>query len=165
MIRWEYQDRDIVARGDGAVRIASPDSARLDLFLDGGFGGARAVVIGDSVRVPANGDYARKLLPPTSLFWAALGRLAVPALPDTVVRVDGDTVHADIGRETIWRVKFVGSRIVRAERIEGGRIIERVERLADDKVKYEHNTQHRSLSLTVTRTTPVGPFDETIWTP
>ena len=31
-------------RGDGAARIAAPDSARLDFFLAGGFGGGAAVL-------------------------------------------------------------------------------------------------------------------------
>ena len=39
VFNWELEDREMSGRGDGAARIASPDSARLDFFLAGGFGG------------------------------------------------------------------------------------------------------------------------------
>jgi hypothetical protein len=32
---WKYEDPDIRAHGDGAARTAFPDSARVDLFLEG----------------------------------------------------------------------------------------------------------------------------------
>ena len=38
IFKWDLQDGEMNARGDGAARIAAPDSARLDFFLGGGFG-------------------------------------------------------------------------------------------------------------------------------
>ena len=35
---WELEDRELSGRGEGVARVAAPDSARLDLFLAGGFG-------------------------------------------------------------------------------------------------------------------------------
>ena len=52
VFRWDYQEGEIAARGDGAVRTAAPDSARLDFFLGGGLGGGAALLIGDSSRSP-----------------------------------------------------------------------------------------------------------------
>ena len=94
MFHWEYRDRDVSIKGDGAARIASPDSARLDFVVSGGLGSGHALLLGDTVVAPG-GDLVRRTLPPSPLVWAALGRLAVPAAPDTVVRVDGDTIQAD----------------------------------------------------------------------
>ena len=87
VFQWEMSDGDMTARGDGVARIAPPDSVRLDFFLGGGLGGGAAVLIGDSLIVPGP-DMARRLVPPRSLLWAALGRLDLPAERDTVVRVD-----------------------------------------------------------------------------
>src|ERR1700688_1174927 len=89
VFKWDYQEGDIAARGDGAIRTAAPDSARLDFFLGGGLGAGAAVLIGDSLRTP-HANLARRYIPPSPLMWAALGRLAIPPLRDTVVRVDGE---------------------------------------------------------------------------
>jgi len=94
VFRWDYQEGDIAARGDGSIRTAAPDSARLDFFLGGGLGVGGAVLIGDSLRTP-HANLARRYIPPAPLMWAALGRLAIPPLPDTVVRVDGELTRAE----------------------------------------------------------------------
>src|SRR5437867_8694086 len=93
---WELQDRELSGRGEGVARVAPPDSARLDLFLSGGFGSGAAVLISDSLQV-TGGSLARRFIPPPPLLWAALGRLAIPAVPDTVARVDGELLRVDIG--------------------------------------------------------------------
>src|ERR1700682_6818083 len=86
VFKWDYQEGDIAARGGGSTRTAAPDSARLDFFLGGGLGAGGAILIGDSLRTP-HADLARRYIPPAPLMWAALGRLAVPPLADTVVRI------------------------------------------------------------------------------
>ena len=87
VFNWELDDREMSGRGEGAARIASPDSARLDFFLGGvGSLGGAAVLIGDSLRTPGGGDMIRRLVPPPTLLWAALGRVALPNLPDTAIR-------------------------------------------------------------------------------
>src|SRR5438067_9346392 len=116
VFKWDYQEGDIAARGDGAIRTASPDSARLDFFLGGGLGAGAAVLIGDSLRAP-HAELARRYIPPTPMMWAALGRLAIPALPDTVVRIDGDLLRADVGRPVQWRVSIRGDTMISLERI------------------------------------------------
>ena len=162
VFQWELRDGDISARGDGVARIASPDSVRLDFFLGGGFGSGVAVLIGDSLQVPGP-DFARKLVPPRALLWAALGRLDVPAESDTLVRVDGAVLRADIGAPVHWRATFHGDTLSRLERVVGGRLQEWVERSTGQKVQYRNEAARRSLSLVILRSDVVAPFDPSIW--
>ncbi|NUP55258.1 MAG: hypothetical protein HOQ19_05480 [Gemmatimonadaceae bacterium] len=162
VFRWELKDGDMLARGDGVARIASPDSVRLDFFLGGGFGGGAAVLIGDSLQVPGP-DATRKLVPPRALLWAALGRLDIPAEPDTIVRVDAGVLRADIGAPVRWRATFHGDTLTRLERVDGGRLQEWVERAADRSVQYRNEAARRTLSLVIQRSDAVPPFDPAIW--
>ena len=162
VFQWELHDGDITARGDGVARVASPDSVRLDFFLGGGFGGGAAVLIGDSLRVPGP-DMARKLVPPRALLWASLGRFDVPAERDTVVRVDGGVLRADIGAPVEWRATFRGDTLTRLERVEGGRLQEWVERTGQQRVQYHNEAARRSLSLVIKGSDAVPPFDPSIW--
>jgi hypothetical protein len=162
VFKWELRDGDVSARGDGVARIASPDSVRLDFFLGGGFGGGAAVLIGDSLQVPGP-DAARKLVPPRALLWAALGRLDIPAEPDTIVRVDAGVLRADIGAPVRWRATFHGDTLTRLERVDGGRLQEWVERAADRSVQYRNEAARRTLSLVIQRSDAVPPFDPAIW--
>jgi hypothetical protein len=159
---WELDDRDMTGRGDGVARIASPDSARLDFFLAGGFGGGSAILIRDSVEAPG-GDLVRRLVPPPTLLWAALGRVALPNLPDTVIRIDGATIRADIGRPVAWRLTFRGDTLVRAERVSGGRVAEWMERTDGSHIRYRNEGSRRSLRLSITRMEEVAEFDASIW--
>ncbi len=161
VFRWDYQEGDIAARGDGAVRTAAPDSARLDFFLGGGLGAGAAVLIGDSLRSP-HVELARRYVPPAPMMWAALGRLAIPALSDTVVRIDGDLLRADVGRPVQWRVTIRGDTLVGLERISGGKIVESVARGANSVLTYNVPGARRRLQLTILRD-ETGSFDASIW--
>src|SRR3954463_4848784 len=161
VFKWDYQEGDIAARGDGSVRMASPDSARLDFFLGGGLGAGAAVLIGDSLRSP-NPELAHRYIPPTPMMWAALGRLAIPALADTVVRLDGDILRADIGRPIQWRIGIRADTLLSLQHISDGKIIESVTRQPNNEVVYEKPGSRRRLSITVLREQP-GSFDATIW--
>ena len=165
VFRWELDEPDMSSRGEGAARIAAPDSARLDFFLSGGLGGGgAAVLLGNDLRLPSRGDdLARRVVPPPPLLWATLGRLAVPALRDTVARVDADTLRADIGNPIAWRLTFVRDSLRRVERIENNRVTEWVERFADGHVRYRHQVSRRQLDLFITRSTEAGAFDPSIW--
>jgi hypothetical protein len=161
VFRWEYIDQALAAKGEGVARVASPDSVRLDFYLDGGLGGGSAIVVGDSISTPG-GDQVRRYLPPVALLWAVLGRLAVPATPDTVAKVDGEAVRADIGRKPVWRVTFVADRLTRLERIVDGRRVEWVGRTGSD-IRYQNERSARSLTLRITSTDEVPPFDPATW--
>lgn len=164
VFRWELEDPDFTARGDGAARIAAPDSARLDFFLGGGVGSGAAVLIHDELRLPSRAeDLARQVVPPAPLLWATLGRVAFPALPDTVTRVDGDTLRADIGAPVAWRLTFVSDTLRRVERVDRGRVIEWVDRSSDGHLRYRQEVTRRQLDLFLTRSDEVSAFDPAIW--
>jgi hypothetical protein len=161
VFRWEYQEGDIAARGDGSIRTAAPDSARLDFFLGGGLGAGGAVLIGDSLRAP-HADLARRYIPPAPLMWAALGRLAIPPLADTVVRIDGELTRADIGRPLQWRVAIKGDTLVELDHISNGKITESLTRGSNGTLTFQAPGARRTLRLTVIREEP-GSFDASIW--
>ena len=161
VFKWEYQEGEIAARGDGAVRTAAPDSARLDFFLGGGLGAGAAVLIRDSLRSP-RADLVRRYIPPSPMMWAALGRLAIPALPDTVVRIDGDLLRADVGKPVQWRVAIRGDTLVELQHISNGKITESLTRGANGVLTYEAPGARRRLELTFLRNQP-GSFDASIW--
>jgi len=165
VFNWEMQDGEMSARGDGAARIAAPDSARLDFFLAGGFGQGAAVLIGDSLRTPGGlaADLAMRLVPPAPMLWAVLGRLALPNLADTTIRVEGNVLRADIGRPVAWRFTFHGDTLTRAEHVESGRVTEWVDRADSAHIRYRSETGRRTLQLTVTQTEGVSGFDAGIW--
>ena len=161
VFKWDYQEGDIAARGDGSVRTAAPDSARLDFFLGGGLGAGAAVLIRDSLRSP-HAELARRYIPPSPMMWAALGRLAIPSLPDTVVRIDGDLLRADVGHPAQWRVTIRGDTLVALEHISDGKITESIVRGADGVLTYRAPRARRRLDLTILRDEP-GSFDASIW--
>lgn len=161
VFKWDYEEGEIAARGDGSVRIAAPDSARLDFFLGGGLGAGAAILVGDSLRTP-HAELARRYIPPAPMMWAALGRLAIPALRDTVVRIDGDLLRADVGLPVQWRVAIRGDTLVGLVHISGGKIIETVTRAANGVITYEAPGARRRLRLTILREQP-GSFDAAIW--
>ncbi len=162
VFRWSYADPQLRIRGDGAARVAPPDSIRLDLFVSNESAGW-AELIGDELRLPPNADIVRKVLPPVPLLWAAMGRLHVPAATDTVARVDGDTLRVDIGHDPRWRTTFVRDQLVRLELVDGGRIPQWLVRASGGPVHYEHETAHRTLDLSIVRVDTVAAFDASIW--
>lgn len=162
VFNWELRDQDVDTRGEGAARIAAPDSARLDFFLGGGVGGGAAVLIQNSLQV-SGGESVRRLVPPPTLLWAALGRVALPNLPDTVIRVEGGTLRADIGQPVAWRLSFHGDSLFRVERVVGGRVAEWIDRSDPSHVRYRDEGARRSLQLTITRSDEVQEFDASIW--
>jgi len=167
---WKYKDDTFEAQGDGVVRVAAPERARLDFFLKNGMGGGMAILDGDSLLIPGI-DLVRRFLPPLPLLWATLGRLAVPPTRDTIARVDGDTLRADLrGTDAarIWRVTFAGRVLARVERIEKGKIQEWVSRTINEQsgtgeLRYTNEGGRRSLSISVTETRSVEAFDDAIW--
>jgi hypothetical protein len=158
---WEYEEGDVAARGDGAVRTAFPDSARLDFFLGGGLGAGSAVLIGDSLRAPRR-DLIEKYLPPVPMLWAALGRLAIPAVRDTAVRLDGQVLRADVGNPIEWRVTIQGDTLVGLDHVSRGNITETLTRRGAGVITYEAPGARRRLRLTILRDA-TGSFDASIW--
>ena len=96
VFNWRLQEAELEVRGEGAARVAAPDSVRVDLFVAGGLGSGAAWVIGDEMRLDAP-DALRKVLPPPAFLWAALGRFAIPGGRDTLVARTDSVITADIG--------------------------------------------------------------------
>ncbi|MEO8194234.1 MAG: hypothetical protein ABI681_10300 [Gemmatimonadales bacterium] len=161
VFRWDYEENALIVRGEGAVRVAAPDSARVDLFLASGVAVGRAVLIGNTLTA-TNQAQVERVLPPPPMLWAAFGRLAIPALPDTVVTVEGDVLHADIGRPVAWRVTIRGNKVMQLARVSGGRIAEVVTRDEAGRLLYEVPGR-RKLWLGITRDEEVPAFDASIW--
>jgi hypothetical protein len=163
VFHWDYQENSLMAKGEGAIRVAAPDSARVDLYLNGGVFLGAATMIGDNLSAP-NKEQIERVLPPPPMLWATLGRLAIPALPDTVITVDENTLYADIGRPATWRVTIKGNRLMQLARLSGGRIAESVTRDDGGRLLYEVPGR-RKLWLGITRDDEVPAFDASIWRP
>jgi hypothetical protein len=173
--RWQVRTTQFSTKGDGAARVAFPDSARFDFVGSGPFGGSGLALLFADTLVAPGGKGLRRYLPATPFLWAALGRLAVPPASDTVVRVDGDTIRADIGYPplggegeveagTVWRVAFSGGQITSLARLSGGRVRGKVVRdVARGRIRYEDG--HGSLTLTQVRSEAVPPFASDVWHP
>jgi hypothetical protein len=87
----------------------------------------------------------------------------LPNLPDTVIRVEGTTLRADIGRPTAWRLSFHGDSLFRVERVQGDRVAEWVARSDPSRIKYRNEGARRTVQLTITRTDEGSEFDAAIW--
>jgi hypothetical protein len=166
--RWQYRSTQYAASGDGAARIAFPDTGRLDFVVSGPLGGSGYALLFDDTLVAPGGKRMKRYLPATPFLWAMLGRLAVPAAVDTVVRVEGDTVRADIGpvepdTGTVWRASFAGGELTGLARLSGGRVRGWVGRDVErGRIRYDDGS-HRSLTLTQVRSEAVPPFDPSVW--
>jgi hypothetical protein len=162
VFQWDYSQPELRIRGEGVARIAPPDSARLDFFVNGQ-GTGHALLVGDEIRLQSGQTSMRDFLPPAPLLWAALGRLHVPAAADTTVRVDSDTLRIDIGHQPGWRATFFDEQLRRLELIDGGRIPQWVARPAAGPIRYEQPRLRRTLQLTISRDDTVPGFDASIW--
>jgi hypothetical protein len=87
----------------------------------------------------------------------------LPNLPDTVIRVEGVTLRADIGRPVAWRLSFHGDSLFRVERVQGDRVAEWVDRSDPSHIKYRNEGSRRTVQLTVTKSEDGGEFDAAIW--
>lgn len=161
-VKWELTDDDMIVRGEGLVRTASPDSARVDLVINGAFGGGAAVVLIDDKPVFPHGASMTHLLPPTPLLWAALGRSSGISAKDTVMRVSGDTLMADIGTPVQWRLTAIGNSLVKLERVSKGRVVEYAHRKNPKLIEY--GTNKRKLTMHIVSIQSVDGFNPGIWT-
>ena len=160
--QWEYVDPDMSGQGEGVARVASPDSVRLDFFLAGGLVSGGAVLIDDSLELPGV-ELTRRLIPPPTMLWGALGRTRLPVTRDTAIRRDGELLRADFGRPVSWRATFRRDSLVRLEHVEGGRVVEWVDRGTGTDLEYRQEVARRTLTLHITRVDDVTAFDASIW--
>lgn len=95
-IRWQFRDDQGAAGGQGRVRLALPDSARLDVRGPLGSGRAAAFVSGDTALWAEPEGDIKRLVPNYPLFWALLGVVRRPTT-GSVVRQYSD------GQMTAWQ--------------------------------------------------------------
>lgn len=99
-IGWRADDGDMQLSGAGAVRLAPPDSLRLDIAATLGLGRSTLLIMGDSVAAQPAVDVDR-ILPDRFALWAALGIMrAPPGRLSYEVSEDGPS--------TFWRTTDAG---------------------------------------------------------
>lgn len=102
-ISWRSDDGQLQLSGNGAARIAPPDSLRADIAATLGLGRATMILIGDqAASQPA--AVVDKVLPDRFALWAALGIMRAPTEMVTVERLEA-------AARTVWRVTDQGGRI------------------------------------------------------
>ena len=133
--KWLLRDERGSAGGKGAVRVAAPDSLRLDVAGPFGSGSASAVVVGERAIWTEPADAIARLVPNYPLMWAMFGIARRPT-EDTKVRAlstsstrawqyAGASDTVEYSRTTEGSGKFV------AEVHQGGELIGRAETTLD----------------------------------
>ena len=162
VFEWDYSQPDLRIRGEGVARIAPPDSARLDFFVNGQ-GTGHALLVGDEIRLQGGQESMRDFLPPRRCSGPRSVDCMCHPPPIATVRVDSDTLRIDIGHEPGWRATFADEQLRRLELIDGGRIPQWVSRPAVGPIRYEQPRLRRTLLLTISRVDTVPGFDASIW--
>lgn len=100
---WRSDDGSLQLSGQGAARIAPPDSLRVDMSAALGIGRATVIMTGNQVEAqPA--AVVDRILPDRFALWALLGHLRAPAEVAAVERLDD-------GDRFVWRVTDAQGRI------------------------------------------------------
>jgi hypothetical protein len=171
---WRYRDEVSSAGGRGSVRIAPPDSLRLDVAGPLGSGKSAAVVVGEEKRWAEPEDAIRKLVPNFPLMWAMVGvaRLPAPGAELRGLSEGGTTAWQYVsGGDTIAYARTLGksSRLV-AEVRQGGKVVGRAEtELQADgtpvRARLTVPSVPARLDLTFTASTRPSAFPPDTWSP
>ena len=122
-ISWRADDGHIELSGNGAVRIAPPDSLRLDIAAALGLGRSILIMTGDSV-VAQPASAVDQILPDRFALWAALGIMRPPpGRMSYETAGDGDRAQWRVtdaeGRMTVFELQ--GGALTSVTRQEAGR--------------------------------------------
>lgn len=101
--RWKYRDADKDYAGRATVRIAPPDSLRIDYAGPFNWGAGAAVVVGDSTVWADPEKNFRSLVPAVRMLWAGLGIVRPPAPGAAVYGGGGGGGVAPDSGARIWR--------------------------------------------------------------
>lgn len=131
-VKWKFHQEGSSVGGRGAVRLAPPDSVRLDLEGPLGLGASSAVIIGREVRWAEPERNFRDLLHTLPLLWAAVG-IAIPPEPGATVAgrdgPGGNLWRYVTGADTLVFLSAAASDTAEArfesELREGGRLVGR----------------------------------------
>jgi hypothetical protein len=166
---WQLAEEGLRLSGRGVARVLPPERARLDLFLGNGEPAARAVLVGEDLRLPVL--MPGGVIPPPPLLWATLG-VYRPGPGRTEVRTgDGGmrevTVYLDSGESV--RYDFTGERMRAAYLAQGGSITREVRLEWGDgelpsSARYRDLASFRELVITSEEVRQVAGFPPDIWT-
>ncbi|HXY19794.1 MAG TPA: hypothetical protein VEH83_07330 [Gemmatimonadales bacterium] len=168
-IRWRYDDGDTPVTGRGAVRLAPPDSLRLDVGVPV-VGRATLVLAGDSAWSKP-GSLVRQVLPNRSLVWAMLGVVRPPDSVASVERAETSDHHVyrvTDGDGVVTTLELRGDTLLGATAARGERAIGRLSLTRDstgavvraETVDLEHSIR---FVLDVDRRESGGAFPSEIW--
>lgn len=110
-IKWNYKDKRSSVGGRGSIRVAAPDSVRIDVAGPLGAGRSAALVVGDSALWADPRDLLDKFVPSYPLMWALFGVARMPAADAELgALLDGDlTVWQYVtGADTLQYVRVAG---------------------------------------------------------
>ena len=125
--KWQVRDDQGAAGGQGRVRWALPDSARLDVRGPLGSGRAAAFVRGDTALWAEPESDVKRLVPNYPLFWALLGVVRAPEVGSVTRRYQDASLTVwqyQNGADTVDYVRMVGPPVrLMAEVRQGGKKI------------------------------------------
>jgi len=169
--RWAYKNDKAGAGGRGTVRIAAPDSLRLDTAGPLGSKAAAAFVVGDSAIWVEPPDAIDRLIPNYPLMWAMFGVARLPDAGVAVVGVQDSTATAwqyAMGTDTLEyrRTALQLQSVYRSK----GKIVGRSETTFGPdgallKARLTVPSVPAQLDLTFTRITPGSEFEPDVWKP
>jgi hypothetical protein len=171
--KWLLRDERGSAGGRGSVRVAPPDSLRLDVAGPFGSGAASAVVVGDTALWTDPADAIARLVPNFPLMWAMFG---IARRPEGGVALHGLTHNSTTAWQYAGSADTVEYALTRgesgrlvAEVRQGGTLIGRAETTlspegAPLKARLTVPSAPAQLDVTFLSTTR-DTFASDIWTP
>ena len=168
-ISWRSDDGLMQLAGNGAARIAPPDSLRADIAARLGLGRSTVILTGD-VAESQPAEVVDQVLPDRFALWAALGIMRPPTGIVTVERLEA-------GPRIVWRVtdragkitifELASGALVSVSREEGGRTTSQLRlKRKNGEAKHASLTDFgRSLRLEIeiTGREPSDAFPPEIW--
>jgi hypothetical protein len=130
--RWKYRDAGKSYAGRAAVRLAPPDSLRIDYAGPFNWGAGAALVVGDTTVWADPEKNFRSLVPAVRMLWAGLGVVRPPAVGaavfgTAVLGPDSARIWRFVqGEDTLdYRLARGGVRVLEAEWRRQGKIVAR----------------------------------------
>jgi len=168
-IHWRYDDGESPMSGRGAVRLAPPDSLRLDVSL-GILGRATLVLAGDSAWSQP-GSVVRQVVPNRALLWSMLGVVWPPEGLSSVERsqtADRRIYRVAAAGGLVTTLVLQGDTLLGATQARGGRPVGRLDLTRDasglivraEAVDLEHGVR---FVMDVDRRESGGTFPNEIW--